>query len=176
MFYLKNKCYVTRWIGILSFIYIAHVFGCASLQVNKGVFSPPHRNYTITLPGKDWETARTGKEDIALWHTQHHAMIIIMSGTTEDRKVSPDELSRQLFIGMKNKEILLNESVLVDNRTAMHTILTCEIDKHKLKVESYVIKSGNRVCDIVSWSSPDLFDYTRKDFENIIKSFKFSNL
>ena len=176
MLYFKNKCYITRWIGILSFIYIAHVFGCAPLQVNKGSFSPPHRKYTITLPGKDWEPVRTGKEDMALWHEQYHAMITIISSNIEGRKMSPDEINRMLFIGMKNKKILLNESVFVDNRAAMHTILMCEIDNHKLKVESYVIKSGNRVYDIVSWASPDLFEYTRKDFENIIKSFRFSNL
>ncbi|MDO8141250.1 MAG: hypothetical protein Q6358_07085 [Candidatus Brocadiales bacterium] len=174
LLYFQNKCYVIRWAGILSFIYIVHMLGCAPLQVKEGTFSPPHKKYTINLPGKNWEPIKIGKEDIALRHKQYHAMITFISSDIESKKVSLEMLNSQLFIGMKNKKILLNDSMLVDNQAAMHTILVCEIDNHKLKVESYVVMFENKVYDLVSWAPTDLFDNIRKDFENIIKSFKFS--
>ena len=172
MHYFQIK-YVIRWLGVPCFVL---TLGCAPLQVKDGILSPPHKNYTVTIPGKGWELVKAGKEDVALWHKQYHAMIAFISSDIENKKVSLKMLNNQLFIGMKNKKILLNEPVLVDNQKTLHTILMCEIDNHKLTVEFYVIKFGNKVYDLVSWAPPDLFDYIRKDFENIIKSFKFSNL
>ncbi|HHT9138128.1 MAG TPA: hypothetical protein ACFYEK_12920 [Candidatus Wunengus sp. YC60] len=172
MHHFQIKHVIRCW-GLSFFIIM---LGCAPLQVKEGIFSPPHKKYTVTLPGKDWEPIKTGKEDIALRHKQYHAMITFISSDIESKKVSLEMLNSQLFIGMKNKKILLNEPVLVDNQKAMHTILTCEIDNHTFKVESYVIMFENKVYDLVSWAAPDLFDYVRKDFKNIIKSFKFSNL
>ena len=51
------------------------MLSCAQLQVKDGVLSPPHKNYTVNIPGKGWEMIKVGKDDIALWHKQHHAMI-----------------------------------------------------------------------------------------------------
>ena len=103
-------------------------------------------------------------------------MIAFISSDIENKKYSLEMLNSQLFIGMKNKKILLNEPMLVDNQKAMHTIFVCEIDNHKFKVDSYVIKFENKVYDLVYWAPSDSFDYAREDFENIIKSFKFLNL
>ena len=172
MHYFQIK-YVVCWLGIPCFIFM---LGCAQLQVKDGTISPPHKKYSVTLPGKDWEPIKTGKEDVALWHKQYHAMIAFISSDIENKKVFLNMLNNQLFIGIKNKKILLKESIVVDNQEAVHTIFVCEIDNHKFKVDSYVIKFGNKVYDLVYWSPPDLFDYIRKDFENIIKSFKFLNL
>ncbi len=172
MHYFQIK-YVIRWLGVPCFILI---LGCAQLQVKDGILSPPYKNYTVNIPGKGWEMIKVGKEDIALWHKQYHAMIAFISSDIENKKVSLEMLNNQLFIGMKNKKILLNEPMLVDNQKAMHTILMCEIDNHKFKVDSYVIKLENKVYDLVYWAPPDSFDYVREDFKSIVKSFKFLNL
>lgn len=165
--------HVIRWLGIPCFILM---LGCAPLQVKDGILSPPHKNYTVNSPGKGWEMIKVGKEDLAFRHKQSHAMIAFISSNIEKKKVSLKMLNNQLFIGMKNKKILLNEPMLVDNQQAMHTICVCEIDNHKFKVDTYVIKFENKVYDLVYWAPANSFDYVREDFENIIKSFKFSNL
>ncbi|MCR4320432.1 MAG: hypothetical protein NUV74_08900 [Candidatus Brocadiaceae bacterium] len=146
------------------------------MQVKDGILSPPHKNYTVNIPGKGWEMIKVGKEDIALWHKQSHAMIAFISSDIENKKVSLKMLNNQLFIGMKNKKILLKESIVVDNQEAVHTIFVCEIDNHKFKVDSYVIKFENKVYDLVYWSPVNSFDYVREDFKSIVKSFKFLNL
>jgi len=166
--------YFTQAICWLCPFFFMLVLSCTPLQVKEGVFSPSHGNYTVDLPEKDWEPVRTGKEDIALWHKQHHAMIAIISSDIENKAFSLEMLNGQLFIGMKNKKILLKESALVDNQEAMHTILICEIDNHTFKVESYVIKIENRVYDLLYWAPFDSFDNAREDFVNVINSFKTS--
>ena len=169
MHYFQLK-HILRWLGISCFIFM---LGCAQLQVKEGILSPPYKNYTVNIPGKGWEMIKVGKEDIALWHKRHHAMIAFISSDIENKALSLEMLNSQLFIGMKEKKVLRKESVIVDNQRAMHTILTCEIDNHKLKVESYVIEFENKVYDLISWAPADLFDYAQNDFINLINSFKF---
>ena len=103
-------------------------------------------------------------------------MITFISSDIENKKYSLEMLNSQLFIGMKEKKVLRKESVIVDNQQAMHTIYVCEVDNHKFKVDSYVIKFGNKVYDLLYWAPSDSFDYVRQDFKSIVKSFKFLNL
>ena len=176
MRYFQNKYYIIRWAGILSFIYIVHVFGCAPLQIKEGVFSPPHEKYTVNMLGKGWEPIKVGKEDMALWHKQYHATITIISSDIENKKVSLKMLNNQLFIGMKNKKILSNEPMLVDNQKALHTIVESEMDNCKLKIDSYVIEVGDKVYDLVYWSPSHSFSSVQGDFENMVKTFKFTQI
>ena len=172
MHYFQIK-HVIRRLGISCLIFM---LGCSQLQVKDGILSPPHKNYTVNIPGKGWEMIKVGKDDIALWHKQYHAMIAFISSDIENKALSLKMLNNQLFIGMKNKKILLKESLLVDNQEAMHTILIYEIDNHTLKIESYVIKIENRVYDLAYWAPFDSFDNAREDFVSVINSFKSSNL
>ncbi|CAG0938136.1 hypothetical protein BROC_00106 [Candidatus Brocadiaceae bacterium] len=170
--YFHNKK-VIPWLAISSFIYM---LGCAPLQIKEGIFSPPYKNYTITIPEteKGWEPIRVDKEDIALWHKQHKAMIAAISSDIENKKLSLEMLNRHLFLGMTNKKIISKESVLVDNESALHIIVEGEMDNCKLKINSYVIKVGDKVYDLVSWASSDSFDYVQGDFENMVRSFQYT--
>lgn len=168
----RNKK-VIPWLAISSFIYM---LGCAPLQIKEGVFSPRDKNYIITIPGagKGWKPIRADKEDIALWHKQHKAMIAVISSDIENKKLSLEILNRHLFLGMTGKKIVLKEPVLVDNQKALHTILEGEMDNSKLKIDSYVIKAGDKVYDLVYWAPADSFDSVKDDFENMIRSFQFT--
>ena len=170
MHYFQIK-YVIRWLGVPCFVLM---LGCAPLQVKDGILSPPHKNYTVTIPGKGWELVKAGKEDVALWHKQYHAMIAVISSDIENKGFSLETLNRHLFIGMTGKKIVSKESVLVDNQKALHTIVESEMDNCKLKIDSYVIKVGDKVYDLVCWSSIDMFNHVQTDFESMVRNFKFT--
>ena len=170
MHYFQIK-YVVCWLGIPCFIL---ALGCAPLQVKDGTLSPPHKNYTVNIPGKGWELVKAGKEDVALWHKQYHAMIAVISSDIENKGFSLETLNRHLFIGMTGKKIVSKESVLVDNQKALHTIVESEMDNCKLKIDSYVIKVGDKVYDLVCWSSIDMFNHVQTDFESMVRNFKFT--
>jgi len=159
------------WLAILSSIYM---LGCATIKIKEGVFFPPHEKYTVSIPGKGWEPIRVGKEDMALWHKQYHATIAIISSDIENKGFSLEMLNRHLFLGMTGKKIVSKESVLVDNQKALHTIVEGEMDNCKLKIDSYVIKVGDKVYDLVYWAPADSFDSVKGDFENMAKTFKFT--
>ena len=170
MHYFQIK-YVVCWLGILCFILM---LGCAPLQIKEGVFSPPHEKYTVTMPGKGWEPIKIGKEDVALWHKQYHAMIAVISSDIENKGFSLETLNRHLFIGMTGKKIVSKESVLVGNQKALHTIVEGEMDNCKLKIDSYVIKVGDKVYDLVCWAPSDSFSSVQGDFESMVRNFKFT--
>lgn len=164
---------VIPWLSISSFIFM---IGCAPLQIKKGIFSPPNKNYTIALPGigKGWEPIRVDKEDIALWHKQHKATIAVISSDIENKKLSLEMLNRHLFLGMTNKKIVSKDTVLVDKRSALHAILEGEMNTCPLKINSYVIKMGDKVYDLICWAPRDSFDYIQGDFENLVRSFQYT--
>lgn len=166
----RNKK-VIRWLAISSFIYM---FGCSTIKIKEGVFFPLHEKYTVNMPGKGWEPVKVGKEDIALWHKQHHAMITVISSDIENKGFSLEMLNRHLFIGIDDRKIISKENVLVDNQSALHTVLEGEMDNNKLKIDSYVIRVGDKVYDLVYWAPSDSFDKVKGDFENMIRSFQFT--
>lgn len=168
--------YFTKAMCRLCPIFFMLVLGCAPLQVKEGIFSPPHKNYTVNMPGKGWEPMKVGKEDIALWHKQHHAMIAVISSDVENKGFSLEMLNRHLFIGMTDKKIISKEPALVDNQSALHTILEGKMDNNKLKIDSYVIKAGDKVYDLVYWAPCDSFDSVNDDFENMVKTFTFTQI
>lgn len=160
------------WLSISSVLYVC---GCATLKIKDGVFFPPHEKYTVSIPGNEWEQVKAGKEDIALWHRQYYAMIAIISSDMEHKGFSLEMLNRHLFLGMTGKKIILKEPVLVGNQKALHTILEGEMDNNKLKIDSYVIKVGDKVYDLVYWAPAVSFDSAKGDFENMVQTFQLKN-
>lgn len=173
--YFRNKQLI-YWLGTLSFAFIITDFlGCATTKIEQGAFSPREKDYRIKVPGvaKGWEPIQADKEDIALWHKQYKAMIAVISSDIENKGFSLEILQRHLFLGMADKQIVVKESALVDNQSALHTILEGKMDNNKLKIDSYVIKVRERVYDLVCWAPTDSFDKVKGDFENMIRSFQY---
>ena len=115
---------------------------------------------------------KAGKEDMALWNKQSHAMMVFITSDLENKKYTLEILNTQLFIGLKGKKILSKDQITIDNQKAMHTILVGSVDNQQLKIDSYVIQAKGHVYDLVYWAPSDSFEDVRSDFENAVKSFK----
>lgn len=113
---------------------------------------------------------------MALWNKRYNAMIALISSDRKSKEFSLEMLNKQLFIGMKDKEILVKEPVVVGNQKAIHTILTSKIDDYTLKIDSYVIETDNKIYDLMYWAPLDLFNHAQSDFENMVETFKYNQL
>ena len=165
-----KTCPALAWLCLLAVLY--GVIGCAPLDINNGAFSPSHQRYTVSVPEKGWEPMRVDKEDVAFWHKQCRAMIAIITSGAEGKGLSVEIVNSHLFIGMKDKRIIAKERVTICDQDALHTTLECVMDDRQLKVESYSIKAGDTVYDLVYWAPPDLFDCARGGFEEVVKTFR----
>lgn len=167
---VKAKRYL---VYTLCFFYIiVHSINCASFQITKGTFLPIHKQYTINTPKEGWEIIRLSGEDITLQHKKYQAMITIISSDLKNKEIPHESLDEHLFIGIKKKNIILKEEVLIDGEEAIHTILEFEADGQRLKMDSYIVNTGSKVYDLVYWATPDAYAYGQSDFNEVVKSFK----
>lgn len=176
MNHLRNEL-ILRWLGTLGFMFIiADFLGCATIKIEQGIFSPRDKNFIMKLPEseKGWKPLPADKEDIALWHKQYKAIIAVISSDIENKGFSLEMLNRLLFLGITNKKIVSKESVPVDKQRALHMILEGELDHCRLKIDSYIIRIGDKVYDLVYWAPTDSFDKVKGDFEDMIRSFRFT--
>ncbi len=164
----KYLTYILYFICVI----IYHV-NCASFQVKEGMFLPPHRQYVIDVPEKNWNIVKLSDEDITLQHKKYQATITLISSNLEGEKASLKSLDERLFFGIKDTNILMKEITTVGGKQTVHTILEFRTNGQKLKMNSYVIKAGNRVFDLVYWASHGTFSYGQSDFEDMVRSFKF---
>ncbi len=164
---MKGKTWIIIFCLILTFS------GCQSIQIVDNKYSNLQGFYKITLPGGSWEKTKINNECLVLWNKENNANFAIISHPAKSNKATLDTLYKQLFVGIKERNILKKQYVYIDNQRVLNIVLEGELDNLKLRISAYIIKTKDLICDIVYWSSPDKFDISLDDFERVIKSFKF---
>jgi len=147
--------------------------GCSMFTGKNDLMLSLHPD-TTPLQEKGWQAIQVDDADTALWNEQCQSMIVTISSALKTENLSTEALNNLLFIGIKNKKVISKEAVLLDNRTAMHTVLLGEVDNKKMKIDAYIIKKGDIVYDIVYFAPPRIFDCAHNDFKKFIHSLKFS--
>ncbi len=164
---MKGKTWIITFYLILTFN------SCQSIQIVNNEYSDLQGFYKITLPSKSWEKVKINNEGLAMRNKENNANFAIISHPTRTNKATLDTLYKQLFIGIKGRNILKKQYVYIDNQRVLNIVLEGELDNLKLRISAYIIKTKGLIYDIVYWSSPDKFDISLDDFERVIKSFKF---
>ncbi|MCC6324390.1 MAG: hypothetical protein IT420_01865 [Candidatus Brocadia sp.] len=159
----------------LSIIPFLCVPGCATIKIKEGIFSPQDKNYLIKIPGTEygWEPVPADKADIALWHKQYKAVIAIISSDVENKGFSMEMLGQLLVLGITGKKIISKNPVLIDNQDALHMILAGEMDDCRLTIDSYIVRIGDKVYDLVCWAPSGSFNQIQADFEDMVRSFHY---
>ena len=160
---------------IITFPLLLVINNCQSTQIIDNTFLNPRSLYKVTLPDKSWERINIGKEDIAMRNKENNAMFAIISHPMDTNKTTLDTLYRQLFIGIKRKNIINKQFVYINNRKVLNIVLEGELDGFKVKISAYIINADNLVHDVVYWSVPEKFGDSLEDFKRVIDSFEFIN-
>jgi hypothetical protein len=164
---VKGKTWIITFYLILTFN------GCQSTQIVNNEYSDLQGFYRVRIPGESWEKIKINNEDLAMRNKENNANFAIISHPTGTNKATLDTLYKQLFIGIKGRNIIKKQYVYIDSQRVLNIVLEGELDNLKLRISAYIIKTKGVICDIVYWSSPDKFDISLDDFERVIKSFKF---
>jgi len=167
----RSKVKGKNWIIIFPLLLVIN--NCQSTQIIDNTFLNPQSLYKVTLPDKSWERIDIGKEDIAMQNKQNNAMFAIVSHPMDTNKTTLDVLYRQLFIGIKRKNIINKQYVYVNNRRVLNIVLEGELDDFKVKISAYIISADDMVHDVVYWSAPEKFSDSLGDFERVVESFEF---
>ncbi len=133
----------------------------------------PPIDYEFTPPPVEWVPERDRKHGSLLFKRDDPPMGI-MVGTECERyqNVPLDPLSRNLFIGFKDRKELHRGEAMVDGHDAVEVVMECSLDDVPLKVKSYTLKAGGCIYDLVYFSTPEEYDTGLGVFEDFVGAFE----
>lgn len=149
--------------------------GCraaAGRVVGQRFISPMHA-FEVPLPGDDWKPVSGGESVLTLTHTRRAVGISINVTCERDRHVPLNVLSRHLFFGFKEKEVLLQEPRSLNGVPALKTVLRGRLNSQELQLDSYVIGRGDCVYDLVYFANPADYAEGEATFEQMVAGLRF---
>lgn len=160
---------------VAALVTLGGIGGCraaAGRVVGQRFISPVHA-FEIPLPGDDWKDVLGGQSVLTLAHARRAAGISINVTCERDRQVPLNVLSRHLFFGFKEKDVLLQEPRALNGVPALKTVLRGRLDAGEFQLDSYVIERGGCVYDLVYFARPDDFAAGEADFEQMVAGLRF---
>jgi hypothetical protein len=129
--------------------------------------------FEVPLPGDEWQPVTDEPSLLTLTHPHLAAGITISVSCDRERDVSLNVLTRHLFFGFKNMEILQQEPQALNGVPALKTIARARIDGHEVQVQSYVVQRDGCVYDMVYFATPQDYSRGEPSFERMIAGLRF---
>ena len=136
-------------------------------------FVSPARGFEVPLPGDAWRLAASGQSVLTLTHTQLAAGITVNVTCGQDRDIPLDIRARHLFFGLKEKEVLLQESRALHGVPALKTVLRGRLDTRAIQLSSYIIVREGCVYDVVYFADPQDYRHGEAAFDRMVAGFRF---
>jgi predicted Zn-dependent protease len=159
----------------VSFVILGSLIGCSATvgRVVGQQFVSPAYDFEVPLPGDEWKPVAGEQTVLTLTHPQLAAGITINVTCDRDRATPLNILTRHLFFGFKDMEVLLQEQRTLNGVPALKTVARARLDTQDVQVNSYVIQHDGCVYDMVYFASPQ--DYSRGEatFEHLVAGFRF---
>jgi hypothetical protein len=146
---------------------------CGGRRIVDGVYRAPS-GYRVTVPGPAWEVISGGRSDLEL--RNRTAPVGMLVNAVCDPAVAGRTwgvLAQHLLLGMRDREVVEAGEVPVNGRAASHRVLEGRMrqSNERVRVESYTLKDGRCVYDLLYVAPPGVFDAWRNDFRRFVDSF-----
>jgi hypothetical protein len=136
-------------------------------------FVSPAYAFEVPLPGDEWHLVPDEPSVLTLTHPQLAAGITISVTCDRERDVPLNILTRHLFFGFKNMEVLQQESQALNGVPALKTVARARLDAHEVQVHSYVVRHDGCVYDMVYFASPQDYSRGEPSFARMMAGFRF---
>jgi hypothetical protein len=110
---------------------------------------------------------------LTLAHMQLAAGITISVTCHQERDVPLDILTRHLFFGFKNIEILQQAPQALNGLPALKTVARARLDGREVQLHSYVVRRDSCIYDMVYFASPQDYPRGEPSFERMVAGFRF---
>ena len=146
--------------------------GCAGKRIENGVFHA-RSGYRVGLPGAAWTVVDGGPADLELRHRGVAAGMLVNAACDDGAaRRRLDVLTRQLLIGLRDRQVLTSEVVALNGRRGAHAVVEgMTPGTERVRVEAYVLKDERCVYDLLYVAPAVAFDALRADFEGVVQSF-----
>lgn len=141
--------------------------GCATGQIEHGVYTNAAKGFTVPLPADGWHIERARAPDLLLRHQDRDAGIMVSAACGDKRADRPLEiLSRHLFFGVHAQE--RRTAVYGD---AVETFLRGHVGGRVLRLHGVTFKGPGCVYDLVLFAAPDSYAAANEVFEAMVLQF-----
>ena len=163
-----------RRAALVSAVALAAVFtGCAGRRLHDGVYRSEH-GFRVTIPGAAWRVVDGSRAELELRRSDGLAGMLAHATCRPDMaRRDVGVLERHLLLGLRDRATLEDDELAVDGRTAAHRVLEgrSRDAEERVRIESYVLKHGGCVYDLLYVAPPGAFDAGRGDFSRFVESF-----
>ncbi len=147
--------------------------GCAARHLRDGVYRSEH-GFRVTVPGPGWVVVDESRAELELRRPGGGAGMLAHATCRPDA-VRRDHglLVRHLLLGLRDRATLEADEADVGGRRAAHRVVEGRArgGEERMRIESYVLKDGRCVYDLLYVASPAAFDAGREDFRRFVSSF-----
>jgi hypothetical protein len=136
-------------------------------------FVSPAYAFEVPLPGDEWQPVPDEPSVLTLAHRQLAAGITISVTCHQERDIPLDILTRHLFFGFKNIEILQQAPQALNGLPALNTVARARLDGREVQLHSYVVRRDSCIYDMVYFASPQDYSPGEPSFERMMAGFRF---
>ncbi|MHA1567996.1 MAG: hypothetical protein ACTSXZ_00880 [Alphaproteobacteria bacterium] len=118
-----------------------------------------------------WKRMQTGGAKAAFRHLVSDQVIMVNVVYAPNRQAGLTALRNHLLFDITSRKILEQESIEIDHREAIWTIVEGRLDGARVKLALLVVRIDEWVYDMVYIAVPERFDLYLDDFQQFIHSF-----
>lgn len=134
---------------LITPVWVALVLvGCGAAQFDGAVYQDDEVRFSVGRPGTGWKRAYVDDQNDLAWIHEVQGAVIQVNGSCDPSLDIPlDSLTRHLVIGFTEREIATRETVPLDGREALRTVLSAKLDGVLRDIELLVVKKDGCVYD-----------------------------
>ena len=149
--------------------------GCSHGKVRDGVYLAPGERYRISLPGKSWKRVSGDGADLVLTSREAGASILTSTLCGRYTEAGLDVLSRNLFLGMRDRRILERGTVALPAGAAERLQVQARLEGTVFRAEAYTLRRAACIHDFVYLSLPESFDESLPLFRTMMNSLRLGD-
>jgi hypothetical protein len=172
---LSRRIWALSWWFTVGCLTLMHLTSCRATvgQVIGQQFVSLVYAFEVPLPGDAWQPVAEEPSVLTLTHTQLAAGITISVTCHQERDVPLDILTRHLFFGFKNVEVLQQASQALNGVPALETVARARLDGREVQLQSYVVQRNGCIYDMVYFANPQDYSQGAPSFERMMAGFRF---
>lgn len=128
--------------------------GCGGGRFVDGAYLDEAKGFRVAVP-PGWERVRMEGTDLALRQPGGAVTLAVAASCPPAEVAEPAILTRHLFFGLRQRELLRQEAVSVDGATGLQTHLRAKVAGGSILVQSVVIRRGNCLYDLLAVARPE---------------------
>jgi hypothetical protein len=144
---------------------------CGGATFSQGVYDDGTVRYRVGDVGRGWDRVEVDDNDLAFTH-ESLGTVSVNSTCSDYEDVPEQALMNHLLFGMRERVYKLEETVTLDGRGALHTVVDLELDGVPLTLEVFVLKKDGCVYDLSLISGRASFAQARPSFQRLIAGFR----